>query len=131
MTVQITLTEETGTETTPTHGLVDVAAGLASDSWNDTQAGQAVGELHLAVQDHIPHELADAVAHIMYSREEAIRYGAQLGFALASTSLGAEKGWAAWLAAAVEWLAQTNCSAAEHTDSLIANCTAETKRLTS
>jgi hypothetical protein len=124
VTVQITLTEEAGTEAMPTHGLVDVAAALTSDAWADTQAGQAVGELHLAVQDRIPHELADAVGHIMYSREEAVRYGARLGFALASTSLGAAKGWEAWLAAAKEWLALTNCSAAEHHDSLMEEGTA-------
>jgi hypothetical protein len=129
MSIEITLTEETGTETTPTHGLVDVAAALTSDAWNDTQAGQAVGDLHLAIQDHIPHELANAVSLIMYSREEAVRYGARLGFALASTSLGAEKGWEAWRAAAKEWLAQTNCSAAEHHDLLIEHCTAEATRL--
>jgi hypothetical protein len=131
VTVQITLTEEIGTGTMPTHGLFDVAAALASDAWNDTQAGQAVGELHLAVQDHIPHETANAIGHIMYSREAAVRYGARLGYALARTNTVAEKGWDVWLAAAKEWLAQTNCSAAEHHDSLIEHCTAETKKLSS
>jgi hypothetical protein len=129
MSIEVTLSNHGGAETTPTHGLVDVAAGLASDAWNDTQASHAVGELHMAIEDHIPYELTDAVAYVAHANVEAVRYGARLGFALASTSLGAEKGWEAWRAAAKEWLGQTNCSAAEHHDSLIEHCTAEAKKL--
>jgi hypothetical protein len=131
MSIEVTLSNHGGAETTPTHGLVDVAAALASDSWNDTPASHAVGELHQAIEDHIPYELTDAVAYVAHAHEEAVRYGARLGFALASTSLGAEKGWEAWRAAAVEWLYQTNCTAAEHHASLIEDCTAETKKLSS
>jgi hypothetical protein len=97
-----------------THGLVDLAAALADDSWGATPLGTTVEALYDAFQAVVPYEVSDQFGKLEFTREETVRYGARLGFALARTVSAADRGWKAWMVEAEAWLQAANCGVEAH-----------------
>jgi hypothetical protein len=99
-----------------THGMVDLAAALASGTWDATPLGHAVGELYSAFEQAVPFEFSDLLGRVEGAGEEAMRFAARLGFALARTMSSADRGWNAWLADAESWLQTAGCGVTAHQD---------------
>lgn len=116
--MRITITDQSGSvETVATHGLADLAAALAEDAWETTPIARNAGRLFDAIDAIVANDapkIADPLTTLLCVRDEAIRYGARLGFALSRTVSAAEQGWPAWLQAANDWLTQGGCQLEEH-----------------
>lgn len=126
--------EEGSAENDETHGLVDLAAALADDTWETTAMGKNAALLEAAVGAIVEKRargVSDSLTTLACVREEAIRYGARLGFALARTVPAADQGWPAWLKAAEDWLAQANCLVEEHQKTYSEACADEAEKLAS
>lgn len=102
----------------PTHGMVDLAAALAEEAWVRTPLAKAVRQIHEALDDVIPYEGSDLFNALEFTRQDAIRFGARLGFALARTMASADRGWAAWEAEADSWLRSAECTVEAHQGTL-------------
>lgn len=110
--------ENDSAEAMPTHGVVDLAAALVSESWDATPLAKAVAALCDAFQRVLPAELADTFGRVEYANIDALRYGARLGFALARTTVAAEHGWTAWMQEAENWLRGSGCGVEVHQDTV-------------
>lgn len=117
LTVRIDLN---GTEEQPTHGISDIAAALAEQSWEQTAGAKSLDGAadRLLDDEHVHRELEAQVNLLRRGHHDAARHAARLGFALARTAEVADRGWPAWLSAAEAWLLGQGCDPDKHLEHL-------------